>query len=51
MMILKNASILVIDDDPDELTAVRLLLKTEVKEVVIEKNPETIRSTLPKKRI
>ena len=48
-MILKNASILVIDDDPDVLTAVRLLLKTEVKEVLIEKNPETIRSTLPKK--
>ena len=30
-MILKNASILVVDDDPDVLTAVRLLLKTEVK--------------------
>src|SRR5436190_898359 len=47
-MILKNASILVIDDDTDVLTAVRLLLKTEVREVLIEKNPETIRSTLPK---
>ena len=30
-MNLKNASILVVDDDPDVLTAVRLLLKTEVK--------------------
>ena len=39
-MLLKNASILVIDDDPDVLTAVRLLLKTEAKEVVTEKNPE-----------
>lgn len=48
-MILKNATILVIDDDPDVLTAVRLLLKTEVKEVVIEKNPETLPSLLPKK--
>lgn len=47
-MVLKNASILVIDDDPDVLTAVRLLLKTEVKEVVIEKNPENIRSILSK---
>jgi len=47
-MILKNASILVIDDDTDVLTAVRLLLKTEVKEVVTEKNPENIRYHLAK---
>jgi DNA-binding NtrC family response regulator len=45
-MLLKNASILVIDDDPDVLTAVRLLLKTEAKEVVTEKNPENIPSIL-----
>src|SRR3982751_751537 len=48
-MLLKNASILVIDDDTDVLTAVRLLLKTEVKEVVIEKNPDAIKTLLPKK--
>jgi two-component system, NtrC family, response regulator HydG len=48
-MLLKNATILVIDDDTDVLTAVRLLLKTEVKEVVIEKNPDTIKTLLPKK--
>lgn len=47
-MSLKNASILVIDDDLDVLTAVRLLLKTEVKEVVTEKNPENIRNLLGK---
>lgn len=47
-MQLKNASVLVIDDDPDVLTAVRLLLKTEVKEVLTEKNPENIRSILTK---
>src|SRR4249920_2310767 len=47
-MLLKNASILVIDDDTDVLTAVRLLLKTEVKEVVTEKNPENIRYHLAK---
>ncbi len=41
-MSLKKASILVIDDDTDVLTAVRLLLRTEVKEVVTEKNPEQI---------
>ena len=42
-MSLKNASVLIIDDDVDVLTAVRLLLKPEVKEVVTEKNPENIR--------
>lgn len=41
-MSLKKASILVIDDDTDVLTAVRLLVRTEVKEVVTEKNPEQI---------
>src|SRR6187551_2938661 len=45
-MVLKNASILVIDDDTDVLTAVRLLLKTEAKEVVTEKNPENLLSLL-----
>ena len=45
-MSLKKASILVLDDDTDVLTAVRLLLKTEVREVVTEKNPENLRSHL-----
>lgn len=45
-MLLKNATILVIDDDTDVLTAVRLLLKPEVKEIVTEKNPEQIRTLL-----
>ncbi len=45
-MSLKNAKILVIDDDTDVLTAVRLLLKTEVKLVVTETNPENIRHLL-----
>ncbi|MEO6669521.1 MAG: sigma-54 dependent transcriptional regulator [Ferruginibacter sp.] len=47
-MSLKTASILVIDDDIDVLTAVRLLLKPEVKEIVTEKNPENIRSIIAK---
>ncbi len=47
-MSLKNASVLVIDDDLDVLTAVRLLLKPEVKEIITEKNPENIRSLLSK---
>ena len=45
-MSLKNTSVLVIDDDPDVLIAVRLLLKTEVKKVVTEKNPENLPSLL-----
>ena len=45
-MLLKNASILVIDDDVDVLTAVRLLLKTQVKLVVTEKNPENLGALL-----
>ncbi|TAH04453.1 MAG: sigma-54-dependent Fis family transcriptional regulator [Sphingobacteriales bacterium] len=48
-MVLKNASILIVDDDTDILTAVRLLLKTETAEVVTEKNPENIRSILQKR--
>ena len=47
-MNLKNASILVIDDDQDVLTAVRLLLKTEAANVVTEKNPENLRWLLSK---
>ena len=49
-MHLKNASILVIDDDVDVLTAVRLLLKTEAREVVTEKNPENLRDILSRKQ-
>ncbi|HEU4606467.1 MAG TPA: sigma-54 dependent transcriptional regulator, partial [Chitinophagaceae bacterium] len=48
-MQLKNASILIVDDDTDVLTAVRLLLKTEAKEVVTEKNPENLKGHLSKK--
>ena len=48
-MLLKNACVLIIDDDPDVLTAVRLLLKTEVKEVLTEPNPENIRDILSRK--
>ncbi len=48
-MNLKNASILIVDDDTDVLTAVRLLLKTEAADVVTEKNPENLRSILQKR--
>jgi len=45
-MLLKNASILVVDDDKDVLTAVSLLLKTEAREVITEHNPENLRRLL-----
>ena len=41
-MVLREAKILVVDDDLDVLNALRLLLKPLVKEVVIEKNPSNI---------
>lgn len=47
-MLLKDANILVIDDDEDVLTALRLLLKSVVKNVVVSKNPNQIRSLLEK---
>lgn len=41
-MLLKNTNILIIDDDTDVLTALRLLLKPLVREVVVERNPNCI---------
>ena len=49
-MNLKNAGILIIDDDTDVLTAVKMLLKTEAKEVTTEKTPENIRSLFSEKK-
>ncbi|CAN5801915.1 sigma-54 dependent transcriptional regulator [soil metagenome] len=45
-MQLKNATILIVDDDPDVITAVKLLLKTEVKEIVTDRNPANLPSLL-----
>src|SRR5258705_5314351 len=47
-MVLKNASILIVDDDPDVLIAVRLLLKTEAKDVVTEELYDNLRWHLSK---
>lgn len=41
-MLLKSANILIVDDDEDVLTALRLLLKSRVAKVVTSKNPNTI---------
>jgi two-component system, NtrC family, response regulator HydG len=43
---LMKTNILVIDDDADVLTAVKLLLKTEAHKVVTEKNPEKLPSLI-----
>lgn len=43
---LLKTNILVIDDDADVLTALKLLLKTEVQKVITEKNPENIPSLI-----
>jgi hypothetical protein len=40
-MKLKKYTILAVDDDPDVLTAVRLLLKPEVNEIIRKKIPKT----------
>jgi two-component system response regulator HydG len=45
-MNLKHARILVVDDEPDVLFALKLLLKTEVREVVTERNPERLLTLL-----
>lgn len=46
-----QARILIVDDDTDVLTAVRLLLKKEVTDIIVEKNPEKILSILSDQKI
>ena len=46
----KSARVLVVDDETDVLFALKMLLKTEVKEVVTEKNPENLRSLLERQK-
>lgn len=50
-MKLKDASVLVVDDDRDLLTAVRMLLVQKVKKVFVENNPETLINILGKEPI
>jgi two-component system response regulator HydG len=50
-MILKKSNVLIVDDDPDVLTAVKLLLKTEANEVITEKNPENLNWLLQRNQV
>ncbi|NDK56980.1 sigma-54-dependent transcriptional regulator [Pontibacter fetidus] len=42
----KNGRVLIVDDETDVLFALKMLLKTEVKEVATEKNPDNLLSLL-----
>ncbi|GAB3198289.1 DNA-binding NtrC family response regulator [Pontibacter aydingkolensis] len=46
----KTGSVLVVDDESDVLFAMKMLLKTDVKELVTEKNPENVLSLLSKQK-
>ncbi|MDM1048779.1 sigma-54-dependent transcriptional regulator [Sphingobacterium hotanense] len=45
---MKKATVLVVDDDQDLLTATRILLRPKVKEVIVEHNPEKLLNILEK---
>lgn len=47
----KQATILIVDDDKDVLTAFRLLLKAEVGNVITESNPDNLKRILSANRI
>ena len=48
---MKKATILVVDDDQDLLTAVRILLRPKVSQVLVESNPENILRTLERNAV
>lgn len=48
---MKKSSILVVDDDQDLLTAVRILLRPKVQQVLVEPNPEKILVTLERNNV
>src|SRR6201986_488263 len=50
-MILQKATVLIVDDDPDVLMAVKLLLKTEAQEIITEKNPENLNWLLQRNQV
>jgi CheY-like chemotaxis protein len=50
-MHLRQSTVLVVDDDRDVLTAVRFLLKPEVKTIITEPNPENLRRLLTENNV
>ena len=50
-MSLRQTNVLVVDDDRDVLTAVRFLLKPEVKTIITEPNPENLRRILTENNV
>src|SRR5690606_37328011 len=48
---MKKATILVVDDDQDLLIATRILLRPNVKEVLVEHNPERLMNILEKNSV
>lgn len=48
---MKKARVLVLDDDQDLLTAVRILLKALVDSVIVERNPENLLNILSKQAV
>lgn len=48
---MKKATVLIVDDDQDLLTAVRILLRPKVKQVIVEKNPENLMNILGREAV
>lgn len=48
---LKKATILVVDDDKDLLTAVKILLRPKVEKILTERNPEVIPGLLEQEKV
>ncbi|MCO4291843.1 sigma-54 dependent transcriptional regulator [Solitalea sp. MAHUQ-68] len=49
-MKLKNAKILIVDDDPDVLLAMKMLLQPEVHQLTTEKNPENLNALISRNK-
>lgn len=48
---MKKATVLIVDDDQDLLTAVRIMLKPKVKQIIVEKNPENLMQVLAREHV
>lgn len=48
---MKKATLLVVDDDKDLLTAVKILLRPKVEKVIVESNPENLMAILSREKV